>query len=178
MRGTKRGRGQAPEVAWPRCSASAASASRASRPTSSSAASIPAATWSLNGQHLPDIELAQDHDLLVASGTTVESGVDVVVASTSTVTTDGRVLDRSSTCTHPLAVQRTRIELAAGQSITVDTIGVVVSSSDVDDPGTTARSLAGDAAAAGYEHLREASRARWHRIWEAMDVEIHGDVID
>lgn len=112
--------------------------------------------WSLNGEHLPDVHLAADDTVLTATGTTVESGVEVAVAA--------RVVGPTGAVTVP-----------AGGEIVIETTAAVVSSNDVDDPSAEARRRAG---AAGYDERAEASAARWAEIWAAMDVTVEGDVAD
>lgn len=135
--------------------------------------------WSLNGRHLPDIALAPHGDTLVASATTVESGIDIVVAvrtvltgGTPTGAADGPVVDGDR------LVTRTSIAVAAGTSLTVDSIAAVVTSNDTADPRSGALDHVAAAAADGYDALLGASRTHWDRIWAASDVEIDGDVVD
>ncbi|MFN3216820.1 MAG: glycosyl hydrolase family 65 protein [Acidimicrobiales bacterium] len=135
--------------------------------------------WSLNGRHLPDIALAPDGDTLVASATTVESGIDIVVAARTVLTggtptgaADGPVVDGDR------LVTRTSIAVAAGTSLIVDSIAAVVTSNDTADPRSGALDHVAVAAADGYDALLDASRTHWDRIWSASDVEIDGDVVD
>jgi kojibiose phosphorylase len=131
--------------------------------------------WSLNGQHLPTVDLANQDGVLVASGRTVESGVDVAVAaqvkvSAGTPTAGGVDTD--------LLVDLYEVALAAGEEVVVETVAAVFSSNDVTDPVAAAVAAVSGYADSDYVALRAASQERWKAIWEAIDVVVEGDVAD
>ncbi len=140
-------------------------------------AGIDADIWSLNGRHLPAIALDHRDDVLTAIGTTIESDIDVAVASTSAIT-GGSMLGESIETGDDRSMRRWRVQLAAGESVVVDTVGVVMSSNDVDDPLESTRRLADRCAGRSYTELRQDSRSQWESIWDVLDVRIDGDVVD
>jgi 1,2-alpha-glucosylglycerol phosphorylase len=119
----------------------------------------------------------------VASATTVESGIDIVVAARTILTGGAPDADAAARTPSPVVdgdrlVTRTSIAVAAGTSLTVDSIAAVVTSNDTADPRSCALDLVAAAAADGYDALLGASRPHWDRIWTASDVEVDGDVVD
>ncbi len=135
-------------------------------------AGIDGDVWSLNGRHLPAIDLIRRDDLLVASGRTVESGVDVAVAvavAVSTGTPTAGVLDGG------LIADSYEIALAAGEEVSVTSVAAVFSSNDLPDPVAAAVAAARGHSHSGYAELLAASQPHWKAIWEAMDVVIEGD---
>lgn len=142
-------------------------------------AGIDADIWSLNGRHLPDIELVADGGALVASGTTVDSGVDIVVAARVIVGGDGvGVRSAGPVVTGDRLVDRTTATVPAGACVTVESFAAVVTSNDTADARARALDLVTAAATDGYDTLSEASRSHWDAIWDASDVVIEGDVAD
>ena len=140
-------------------------------------AGIDAAVWSLNGAHLPSPDLATDGPRLVATGTTVESGVEVAVVATTTVS-GATVVDERTERHGDRLLTRRRVAMAAGETLVVETVAAVRTSSDGADPIGTATGLATVAAEAGWDRLRATSDARWAAIWDATDVRIDGSPTD
>lgn len=68
-----------------------------------------------------------------------------------------------------------RLELAAGEQVQFTTHVALVSELDASEPLATARTMAADAVAHGWDRLRAASDAAWARVWDACDIEIDGD---
>ncbi len=140
-------------------------------------AGIDADIWSLNGDHLPVVALAREGDALVAAATTVESGIDIVVATHTTIT-GGDQSEPIDLVANDRLVARTQLTVAAGTSITVDAIATIVTSSDAADPRAQALESLLEASAAGYDRLLADSTRRWADIWEASDVDVEGDIVD
>ncbi|MEX1280634.1 MAG: glycoside hydrolase family 65 protein, partial [Acidimicrobiia bacterium] len=140
-------------------------------------AGIDAEVWSLNGTHLPRVDLRAVGGKLVATGTTVESGIEVAVVA-STAVAGGRVEAEEAARDGERVLTRRRVELAAGDTLVVETVAAVRTSSDGPEPTRTASELVTVATEAGWERLRAASDTRWAEIWEAMDVRIDGNATD
>lgn len=133
--------------------------------------------WSLNGVHLPTLDFDGDDAVITAAGMTGESGIEIAVASLSTVaggTTTGveQVSDSRRFLT------RRQVRLGARSELVVETVAAVSSSNDGADPVAAVRELAAAGAAAGYTMLQRSSRARWKAIWGDMDVQIAGSPLD
>ncbi len=137
-------------------------------------AGIDADIWSLNGTHLPEITLGSAGDVMTAHGKTVESGVNVAVASAA-VFSDG---EAETVSAGDKMVQRTQVSIPARGRVTIDVFAAVASSNDDPDPLGVATRIADEARSRGYEAVRSESRAEWEAIWEAMDVEIVGNHVD
>jgi len=132
--------------------------------------------WSLNGVHLPTLDF-DDDGVVSATGVTGESGVEVAVASISTIT-GGATAGIDHVSEPRRSFTRRRIEVGPGGELVVETTAAVASSNDGDNPVATVRSLAAGGSAAGYATLRASSRARWEAIWSDMDVRIVGSPLD
>ena len=134
--------------------------------------------WQLNGEHLPDLELtSHDDEVLVAHGTTAESGVLVGVAQ-------GMVLRGGSAGPVRVRVDGRRIlrevELEPGDDgrVVLDLVVAVGSSNDQDLTGPVPQALARIAAEArdlGHDHLLVEQAAAWDRVWDRCDVALDGD---
>ncbi len=130
--------------------------------------------WSLNGQHLPALSVAQHDETLTASGVTVESGIDVVVSAEHEIQA-ARVDD--SVDLGDRHIHRTlRLELVADTPLTVDSIATVWTSRSTASPHDLGPVRA--ARSAGYEELRAESRREWSAVWDAMDVTVEGAPAD
>ncbi len=140
-------------------------------------AGIDAVVWSLNGTHLPRVDLRAGTGQLIATGTTVESGIDLAVVA-STAVSGGQSLAEEDTTDGDRLLTRRRVAVAAGDTLVVDTVAAVRTSSDGPEPTRTASELVTVATEAGWERLRAASDARWAKIWEALDVRIDGSPLD
>lgn len=155
-------------------------------------AGIDTVPWSLNGVHLPSVECDTSNGVLLATGTTVESDIDIVVGVSTMVTGpdpvsmrdpggldagSDTVAEATNTSDGCSLTQRTW-RLAAGTSVAVDSIAAVASSNDDADPRARVEGSVKAACADGYVTRRERSRERWADIWSAMDVVIEGPVID
>jgi len=133
--------------------------------------------WSLNGVHLPFLEFDEDDSVITAAGVTGESGIEVAVASLSTVTgCNAAGVEQASEPRR--STTRRRFKLGAGSELVVETVAAVASSNDGTDPVAAVRELATAGGAAGFAALQRSSRARWEEIWGAMDVQITGSPLD
>ncbi len=133
--------------------------------------------WSLNGVHLPHVEVAVEPDgQLVVSAATVESGITLAVASASRLV-DG--VDDESTDFSDDQVLGTRrsIKVGAGQPVTLETVASVFTSNDSSYPATDALALVNDTRGESYGTLAAASAAHWEAIWSSMDVVVEGDLV-
>ena len=134
--------------------------------------------WSLNGVHLPDIRLAGDAGAITASATTGESGVDIAVASVSSLRGEdqpnGEFIDHEGRL-----VRRWDLRLAAGEELVLETAAAVASSNDgPEEPLDVVMDIALAASTRGYSTLLAASQDHWDGIWRDMDVEITGNTVD
>jgi trehalose/maltose hydrolase-like predicted phosphorylase len=141
------------------------------------ATGIDGEVWSLNGLHLPTLEFDGDGGTITAAGVTGESGIEVAVASHSTVS-GGVTVGVEQVGEARRSFTRRRVALDPGSELIVETVGAVASSNDGPDPVAVVRELAASAAAAGYTMLQESSLERWEVIWGAMDVQIVGSPLD
>ena len=146
---------------------------------------IDADVWSLNGAHLFDVVLTADDRHLAARGTTVESRVDIAVASSSAVTaSDGTLVALGDAVVDGhRAVRHVSVRLAPGESIVIETVGAVASSNDpaaaaLGGPSAQVTAVVDRGAAKGYDELRRASTVHWDAIWHASDVRIEGSELD
>ena len=115
--------------------------------------------WSLNGHHLGPIRATREPGLATARCSTVESGVDIVVAAA------WRVNGRPAV-------------MGPGDAVTITTAMAVASSNDDDVPfGPLERAFhsAETAIDAGYRESLERSADRWADFWDTADVVIDGD---
>jgi kojibiose phosphorylase len=138
-------------------------------------AGIDADIWSLNGTHLPQIELGRRGTTLVAAGRTVESGVEIAVAAAVTVSGGGPT---DWVLTGRQALDGYEARLTPGQEVVLETVAAVYSSNDVADPVAAAVAAVAERRMGGYEDLAAASRRCWDAIWDAMDVVVDGDITD
>jgi len=130
--------------------------------------------WSLNGTHLPSIDVERGERTITASGTTVESGTEIVVAAI--VATTGAV----SPVAAPGRSGTNRFESATwdGAPVVVDSIASVVASTEHDRPRERAETAVIRAANAGYDATVAASVQDWTRFWVDNDVSIGGSPLD
>ncbi|MDJ0662967.1 MAG: glycosyl hydrolase family 65 protein [Acidimicrobiia bacterium] len=140
-------------------------------------AGIDSDVWSLNGEHLPAIDLGVDGATITAAGTTGESGIDIGVASVSLVS-GGELLLEEDVADGGRLVRRRRLAIAAGSEVIVDAVAAVASSNDGPAPLDAAKGMARAGADEGYTALAEASLHRWSGIWRDMDVQIAGNLLD
>ena len=137
---------------------------------------IDADVWSLNGAHLPQIDVESDSTgALVANATTVESDITLAAASSTRLvdSADAPSTDLSDGKVH--GTRRT-VQVRAGQPVTLETIASAFSSNDTNEPADAALALVNKARAESYDSLAAASATHWESIWELMDVVIEGDV--
>lgn len=148
-------------------------------------AGIDRRVWSLNGTHLPTIELTvhaatepgADRDVLVAVGTTVESGVTLAVAQVQVVS-DGTLLqDGAPAHDDDRLLRRGTGRAGPGSPLVVDTFHVVYSSNDVEDPVAAAVAEARAVAADGWDALLTSHALAWQRVWDRADVVVDGDLL-
>ncbi len=131
--------------------------------------------WSLNGVHLPRVDVRiDDVGHLLATGTTGESGITIAVASTSHIL-HGPAQSAAKPTRDGVHGTRHAATLHAGEPVVIDTIASIYSSNDVDDPGTSASRSSAEAKEQGFDALLAASSSRWDEIWSAIDVVIEGD---
>jgi kojibiose phosphorylase len=138
-------------------------------------AGIDAEIWSLNGTHLPQVALEANERAMIATGTTVASDIGVAVA-TASVVAGGTIESDTLADGEDRLVRRRRVAIAAGETVVIDTVAAVFSSSDVDDPEAAASATV--AGAADYNALQTESQRQWATIWEDMDVAIEGNPVD
>lgn len=133
--------------------------------------------WQLNGEHLPELDLASHDDVLVAHGTTAESGVVVGVAQTM-------VLQGGSAGPVRVRVDGRRVlrevEVEAGEDgrVVLDLVAAVGSSNDEDLSGPVPEALVGIATQArdtGHDHLLLEQAAAWDAVWDRSDIALDGD---
>lgn len=140
-------------------------------------AGIDGNVWSLNGVHLPNLEVSDSDDVLSIGGRTGESGVEIEVAAAVTLA-GGELLRDAVNRGERSCFRGCRVALPAGSELIVETAAAVMSSNDGEELRRGARRRAADGARVGYDALREASRKQWASIWEAMDVQIGGNAVD
>ena len=133
--------------------------------------------WSLNGVHLPEITLELDGSVIVASGTTGESSIDIGVAAATTCN-GAEVLAEELAAEDDRLVWRRQLRVAAGAELVIETVAAVMSSNDVAAPAEAARGLVESGVKDGYSLLADRSRQRWEAIWNDMDVQISGNMVD
>ena len=140
-------------------------------------AGIDGSVWSLNGVHLPNLEVRDSDGVLSIGGRTGESGVEIEVAAVVTIA-GGKLLRDTVRHEERSCFRESRVALPAGSELIVETVAAAMSSNDGEEPRRCARRLAVEGARNGYDALREASRRQWVSIWDAMDVQIGGDAVD
>lgn len=146
-------------------------------------AGIDTMPWSLNGVHLPTIDCHSSDGALIASGTTVESGIDLVVGVATSVggpdpTSTKAPGDQPPHEGDDLYVTHRTWNLSAGSSVSVDSQAAVASSNDDSEPAALVEQSVRAASADGFLSRRHRLRERWAEIWSTMDVAIEGPVID
>ncbi len=133
--------------------------------------------WSLNGIHLPHIDVRTESDgQLLATATTVESGITLAVASASRLV-DGVEGQSTEFADNEVHGTRRSVKVLAGKPVTVETVASVFTSNDTSDPDAAALTLVNEARAESYDALAAASTARWDAIWSNMDVTVEGDLV-
>ncbi len=133
--------------------------------------------WSLNGVHLPQVDVRAESDgQLLASARTVESGITLAVASASRLV-DGVAEQSKDFADDQVHGTRRTVKVRAGQPVTLQTVASVFSSNDTSDPAAAALALVDDTRAESYDTLAAASTARWEAIWSNMDVVVEGDLV-
>ena len=132
--------------------------------------------WSLNGVHLPDIVTGVEGDVLTAVGTTVDSGVEIAVATRSHLM-GARAVDHGLDLDDG-AMRSFTVHLDGGNEIVIETIAAVYSSNDVGDPLGAAVRAVRQVDVDHCEGIRNTSRRRWSEIWDSMDVRIEGSPTD
>ncbi|HEY3338127.1 MAG TPA: hypothetical protein VGK18_06460 [Propionicimonas sp.] len=119
--------------------------------------------------------VGQDADDAVAWLHTRTRATGIDLGSACAVTLDGVEADAVAGGTDGVPTVEHTFELSSGRTATLTKQVAVVSGIDASSPATEASRLARDAAAAGWDALREASDAAWLRVWERSDVVIEGD---
>jgi trehalose/maltose hydrolase-like predicted phosphorylase len=138
---------------------------------------IDADLWSLNGVHLPHIDITVDpQGRCLATATTGESGIALAVASASRLVTGE---DEPATEFSDDKVYGTRrsLKVQAGRPVVVETVASVFSANDASDPAVSALALVTETRDTSYNALAAASLAHWDAIWSTMDVTIEGDLV-
>jgi kojibiose phosphorylase len=137
------------------------------------AAGVDIVVWSLNGDHFRSFEVEDLGDVIVASGTSVDRGVRLAVATRIDITGLPGV---GNTDDGERVMRRTAGPLETGAVVTVETAAAVFSSNDVDDPAAAA--VAEVRSAPGYHELLERHTTWWRRFWERTDVAVDGPAAD
>ncbi len=133
--------------------------------------------WSLNGIHLPHVDVRTESDgQLVANATTVESGITLAVASSSRLV-HGTGEQSKEFAGDQVHGTRHTVSVRAGQSVTLETVASVFTSNDTSDPAAAALALVDDARAESYDTLAASSATHWETIWSHMDVAVEGDLV-
>ena len=97
------------------------------------------------------------------------------VGSACAVTLDGVAADAAPGGTDGVPTVEHSFDLQPGPTATLTKQVAIVSGVDAAEPVKEASRLARDAAAAGWDALRQASDAAWQQSWERSDVAIEGD---
>ena len=101
------------------------------------------------------------------------TGIDLATACV--VTINGAAAGVTGGGTDGVPTVEHAFDLLPGSPVTLDKSVALVSGLDAADPVAEAVRLAGDAAAAGWTALRDASDAAWRESWKRSDVVIEGD---
>lgn len=129
--------------------------------------------WDLNGPHYSKLDLAQDGDTVRCLSAVQNSNKAVGVARRLWCNVEASsdfVLEQQCGCT------RLRIQLAAGQSATVYSIGSIYTTRDTDAPDMAAvQSLQCGTVRQRYEQLLAEHCAAWDALWKIGEVTIEGD---
>ncbi len=156
-------------------------------------AGIDTVVWSMNGDHFRETSSAPGDPISTRTCVTGERGIEIVVASGSQVTVTGAVGTTSTPSTPPsggsgdsdsaddsgdgeLVARCWRVEVSAGDIVTV--LGAMGVATDVDGPDAPGRATATAARVldAGYEATLRRSSDGWRRFWDTADVVIDGDL--
>ncbi len=138
-------------------------------------AGIDARVWSLNGEHLPAVQLADRGAVLTATGSTVESHIELAVAAVTTTNIGSPAPIRVDAQT---ALRRHEVRVEPGSPLVVTTFAAVTSSNDATAPDARAQAVVTRADAAGFDQLLERHRDDWSTFWSDTDVVIEGAPLD
>ncbi len=140
-------------------------------------AGIDADVWTLNGTHLPRVDVhTDDNGHVMATGRTGESDILLAVASVASIG-DGASRDATRRDEDGVHGMQHRLQIRAGEPTVLDTVAAVFSSNDTETPENSARTAVARAADQGFDVLLAASSKAWEAIWSSMDVVIEGDPV-
>jgi kojibiose phosphorylase len=124
--------------------------------------------WSINGDHFSNISLLEEP--YKGLKLTTNTYNDEIVVLKKTVISGLKGKDQDGT------YQSFVKELKANQTLVVDQFMIVVTSNDTKDPLHKAKELYHKIDS--YENLKEKHQDKWAELWDNLDVEIHGNLVD
>ena len=132
--------------------------------------------WSLNGEHFDGMDGVVDDGLASAEVVTGESGVEIVVAQSHTMT-GAEVHSTSTDCGRHVATRTCEVEVGATGRVQLDLFMAVATSNDLDASEDAARRVAREAATAGFIASLERHVRAWDAVWGRSDIVIEGDPV-
>ena len=131
--------------------------------------------WSLKGDHFAEVNSRERDERLVMETAMRESGLPLVVATAWRVP-GGRPTSVETIESERHIGRRMTLHADADRPIVLERAMAVASGRDMDDPAAYVQAAVDRAMASGYESSKRAHQAKWEAIWNAIDVEIDGDL--